>query len=80
MIKKTSSNQPCGRDSEYTGIIGAFLKSFSIYINYGVELLNFQKKIGIIAGKEVKDHIMWFNFMAFLWYFRASEVKINKIA
>ena len=28
MIKKTSSNQPCGRDCEY--IIGAFLKSFSI--------------------------------------------------
>ena len=28
MIKKTSSNQPCGRDSEY--ITGAFLKSFSI--------------------------------------------------
>ena len=28
MIKKTSSNQPCGRDSEY--IIAAFLKSFSI--------------------------------------------------
>ena len=27
-MKKTSSNQPCGRDSEY--IIGAFLKSFSI--------------------------------------------------
>ena len=26
--KKTSSNQPCGRDSGY--IIGAFLKSFSI--------------------------------------------------
>ena len=31
MIKKTSSNQPCGRDSEY--IIGVFLKSFSIIIN-----------------------------------------------
>ena len=31
MIKKTSSNQPCGRDSEY--IIGVFLKSFSIYIH-----------------------------------------------
>ena len=29
MIKKTFSNQPCGRDSEY--INGAFLKSFSIY-------------------------------------------------
>ena len=29
MLKKTSSNQPCGKDSEY--IIGAFLKSFSIY-------------------------------------------------
>ena len=28
MLKKTSSNQPCGRDSEY--ISGAFLKSFSI--------------------------------------------------
>ena len=28
MIEKTSSNQPCGRDSEY--IIGVFLKSFSI--------------------------------------------------
>ena len=27
--KKTSSNQPCGRDSE--NIIGAFLKSFSIF-------------------------------------------------
>ena len=31
MIKKTSSNQPCGRDSEY--ITGAFLKSFSIFHN-----------------------------------------------
>ena len=30
MVLKTSSNQPCGRDSEY--ITGAFLKSFSIYI------------------------------------------------
>ena len=28
MIKKTSSNQPCGRDNEY--MTGAFLKSFSI--------------------------------------------------
>ena len=28
MIKKASSNPPCGRDSEY--IIGSFLKSFSI--------------------------------------------------
>ena len=31
MIKKTSSNQPCGRYSEY--ITGAFLKSFSIFYN-----------------------------------------------
>ena len=29
MIKKTSLNQSCGRDSEF--IIGAFLKSFSIH-------------------------------------------------
>ena len=29
MIKKTSSKQPYGRDSEY--ITGAFLKSFSIH-------------------------------------------------
>ena len=29
MIKKTSSNEPCGRDSE--NIIGVFLKSFTIY-------------------------------------------------
>ena len=29
MILKTSSNQPCGRDSEY--ITDAFLKSFSIH-------------------------------------------------
>ena len=28
MKKKTSSNQPCRRDSEY--VAGAFLKSFSI--------------------------------------------------
>ena len=28
MKKKTSSNQPCRRDSEY--VTGAFLKSFSI--------------------------------------------------
>ena len=35
MIKKTSSNQPCERDSEY--IIGAFLKSFSIYKVNGEE-------------------------------------------
>ena len=31
-MKKPSSNQPCGRDSEY--IIGAFLKSFSIFTIY----------------------------------------------
>ena len=29
MIKKTASNQSCGRDSEY--MTGAFLKSFSIH-------------------------------------------------
>ena len=28
VIRKPSSNQPCGRDSEY--LTGAFLKSFSI--------------------------------------------------
>ena len=36
--KKTSSNKPCGRDSEY--IIGAYLKSFSIYcikLNYNIQ-------------------------------------------
>ena len=33
MIKKTSSNQSCGRDSEY--ITGAFLKSFSnVIVNF----------------------------------------------
>ena len=32
ILKKTSSNHPCGRDSEY--IIGAFLKSFSIEIYF----------------------------------------------
>ena len=47
MIKKTSSNKPCGRGSEY--IIGAFLKSFSIESNsdvlqYGIlKLLNLLK-------------------------------------
>ena len=35
MIKKTSSNQPCGRDSEY--ITGAFLKSFSIGVLFRFE-------------------------------------------
>ena len=39
MIKKTSSNQQCGRDIEYT--TGAFLKSFSILVlpggHYGEE-------------------------------------------
>ena len=36
MIKKTSSNQPCGRDFEY--IIAVILKSFSIY-NVTISLL-----------------------------------------
>ena len=36
MIKKTSSNQPCGRDSEY--ITGAFLKSLSIYYTCEADL------------------------------------------
>ena len=39
-MKKTSSNQPCGRDSEY--INGAFLKSFSILcylIVWGITLI-----------------------------------------
>ena len=34
MIKKTSSNQSCGRDSEY--VTGAFLKSFSIHLAIGL--------------------------------------------
>ena len=50
-----------------------------MYINYGVELLNFQEKIGSITRKKWKD-IQWtiklVNFMAFLWYFRAPEVKV----
>ena len=37
MIKKTSSNQPRGRDSEY--ITGAFLKSFSILTTSGLSIL-----------------------------------------
>ena len=49
MIKKTSSNQPCGRDSEY--ITGAFLKSFSIFYttHIGVALAHhevFRAKVG----------------------------------
>ena len=46
MIKKTSSKQPYGRDSEY--ITGAFLKSFSIEYNSGapvfLNLLNSLQK------------------------------------
>ena len=38
MIKKTSSNQPCGKDSEY--ITGAFLKSFSIFFLFYSPTLN----------------------------------------
>ena len=34
MLKKKSSNQPCGRESEY--ITGVFLKSFSIVIIIGI--------------------------------------------
>ena len=42
MIRKTSSNQPCGRDSEY--LTGAFLKSFSINSISNEGILDFELK------------------------------------
>ena len=50
-----------------------------LYINYGVELLNSQEKIGIKAGKNRKDIIMdpkVGQFNGLFVEFRASEVKI----
>ena len=50
-----------------------------LYINYGVELLNFQEEIGTIPGKNRKDIIIdrkVDQFYDLLWYFRASEVKV----
>ena len=39
------------------------------YINYGVELLNFQEKIGSITRINKKDIIMDHKFGQYLWPF-----------
>ena len=43
--------------------LSAYIGNFNacnilLYINYGVELLNFQEKIGTMAGKNRKDKII----------------------
>ena len=67
MIKKTSPNQPCGRDSEY--IIGAFLKSFCIFKHTyaATHIGNPFKPKGIFHSYQLDQSIPF--LMVIGWYF-----------
>ena len=66
MIKKTSSNQPCGGDSEY--LTGAFLKSFSIFLNQNICCGYLQNRLGVWTEVKEENHDCTLKSMLFWTY------------
>ena len=66
MIKKTSSNQLCGRDSEY--LIGAFIKSFSILL---------LKLLFYIISKGRLQSVLFSALNKYVFYFSCRQKNIQ---